>query len=223
MPEPTGPRNACENGHVMEPDWQVCPYCPGAGELPLDETVRMPQSSVAAANRALDATVRVRGPEDSGAPPELARTIRVDGNADLMVPPELARTIRVERASPAAAPSPAPARKTEFLARPTPMTALGWLVSVAGPTRGTMHRIDAERVSIGAAADCEALIDSPHVSERHASIRCAGGEFVLTDLDSSNGTHVNGEAIHQHTLADGDRVRFGSSEWVFKAVSFDEN
>jgi CO/xanthine dehydrogenase FAD-binding subunit len=223
MPEPTGSRSNCENGHVMEPDWQVCPYCPGAGEAAFDETVRMPSASVASANRALDATVRVQRPGRDEASPELARTIRAKGDDDVLLPPELARTIRIDRTQAHLTTSPPAARKTEFLQRPAALTALGWLVSVAGPNRGTMHRIEGERVSVGAAAGCDAVIDSPHVSERHASIRCTGSEFVLTDLDSSNGTHVNGEAVHQHTLVDGDRVRFGSSEWVFKTVSFDEN
>lgn len=225
MPHGTEHPKVCENGHVMDADWQVCPYCPSrsvAGGLAA--TVRVASST---AEAALAATVHVPRPTDIPAPPELARTVRIDADAAAL-PPELARTVRIAtpapaQAAPVAEPAAAPAaRRTEFLQRPAQMAAIGWLVAAEGPDRGAIRPVDRERVNVGALPDCDVVIDSPHVSGKHARIRCRGREFVITDLDSANGTLVNGATVHQHPLQDGDRVSFGSSHWIFKTVAFDE-
>ena len=52
-----------------------------------------------------------------------------------------------------------------------------------------------------------------NVSRRHAEIRNVGGDLVITDLDSSNGTFVNEKLIppqHEFPLKDGDTVRFAA-------------
>jgi hypothetical protein len=161
-------KRLCPNGHLLDPAWEVCPYCPS----------------------------------DRRGTPDLARTVRLE---DVARPPDIAT---------------AEARRTELLDRPLPVEGLGWFVADAGERRGQMHRIDRERMSVGAAGDCDIVLDDPHVSDHHASIRLRGRAFVVTDLDSTNGTFVNGQTVGQHTLADGDRVRFGPSEWVFKCVVF---
>lgn len=58
-------------------------------------------------------------------------------------------------------------------------------------------------------------IDDGAVSEEHLSIRHRDGEFVLTDLDSINGTKVNGKDVARHTLEDKDVIRIGDTELVF--------
>ena len=50
------------------------------------------------------------------------------------------------------------------------------------------------------------------VSRRHAAIICHGGELFITDLDSSNGTYLNGMRLFPHQprlLSDGDEIRIG--------------
>jgi diguanylate cyclase (GGDEF)-like protein len=49
------------------------------------------------------------------------------------------------------------------------------------------------------------------VSRRHASIRLVGGEMVVEDLGSRNGTFVNGARIARHQLSDGDKIQVGST------------
>ena len=56
----------------------------------------------------------------------------------------------------------------------------------------------------------------PLVSRRHAEISHQGGEFVLRDLTSANGTWVNGKRIRQSNLHDGDEIRLGKTILVFK-------
>ena len=136
--------------------------------------------------------------------------------------PALAKTVRIDDSAPPPPPPPPPAapRRTEIMDRMPSIAGIGWLVGDRPPNQGRMLRVDGERATLGAAGECEIVIDGTHVSDRHASLRFRDREFVLTDLDSTNGTFVNDQRVGQHTLMDGDRVRFGSSEWVFKCVVF---
>jgi len=142
--------------------------------------------------------------------PALAKTVRID-------PEELERELSAKK------PKADAGRKTVVMQRPPEISAIAWLVADQGSERGTMHRIGGERTTVGAVSDCDIVLDHDHVSDRHASIRFRDGEFFVTDLDSTNGTTVNGASATQEPVADGDRVGFGSSEWVFKCVIFPEN
>jgi ABC-type multidrug transport system ATPase subunit len=53
-------------------------------------------------------------------------------------------------------------------------------------------------------------LDHPHVSRRHARLHVAGGQVVLADLGSANGTYVNGKRLAGQTaLRPGDRIDIG--------------
>jgi hypothetical protein len=57
-------------------------------------------------------------------------------------------------------------------------------------------------------------IADPEVSRRHATIRSEGGAVAIEDLNSTNGTFVNGERITgTRVLSEGDEVRFGMTVW----------
>lgn len=59
-------------------------------------------------------------------------------------------------------------------------------------------------------------IQDRRLSRCHAAIRYIDGQFQLVDLDSSNGSYVNGEQVRQATpLHDGDRIRLGSLTFAF--------
>ena len=148
--------------------------------------------------------------------PELARTIQAG--------PELAKTVRVvDTLVQPAPPSPTfDGRRTELMQRAPTIAGIAWLVGVEGRDRGAVHRLDGQRVILGAASTSDVVIDHPHVSSQHASLRFKDRTYLLSDLDSSNGTFVNGNQIGQQALTDGDRVRFGSSEWAFKCVLFED-
>lgn len=73
---------------------------------------------------------------------------------------------------------------------------------------------------IGRADDNQIRLKSGDISRRHAMIALAQGNFLLRDLQSQNGTYVNGQRVAEHVLADGDRVRIGNSiELVFHYAS----
>lgn len=63
----------------------------------------------------------------------------------------------------------------------------------------------------GRDAECSLVIDGTTVSRRHARITVTSGAATIEDLDSTNGTHVNGTRISVPTrLAAGDEVALGS-------------
>jgi pSer/pThr/pTyr-binding forkhead associated (FHA) protein len=72
--------------------------------------------------------------------------------------------------------------------------------------------LDAPRVVIGRGEGCEVRLPDPTVSHRHASIRQRGGEYVLLDENSTNGTFMDRVKLPPHTprvLRSGERVRLG--------------
>jgi pSer/pThr/pTyr-binding forkhead associated (FHA) protein len=69
--------------------------------------------------------------------------------------------------------------------------------------------------TIGRDPQAEVPIDDQAASRHHARIERRGDDFVIVDLESRNGTLVNGEKVKEHTLADGDRIRIGGKEFTF--------
>src|ERR1700753_2660415 len=60
-------------------------------------------------------------------------------------------------------------------------------------------------------------VGDPAVSRKHCSLSILpSGSFEIADLDSHNGTTVNGTKVSRRTLEHGDRIRIGSSEYVFQ-------
>ena len=62
---------------------------------------------------------------------------------------------------------------------------------------------------VGRATDAFIQIDEDSVSRRHCNIALIGERFVLRDLQSTNGTHVNDEWVDQVDLRDGDLIKVG--------------
>ena len=67
---------------------------------------------------------------------------------------------------------------------------------------------------IGRSPECDFILRDMTVSWRHAELRPSAGHWVLVDLDSKNGTHVNGwRAGAGFTVPAGDWVRFGRARF----------
>jgi FHA domain len=82
------------------------------------------------------------------------------------------------------------------------------VVVKTGPEAGRRVELDLE-VAIGR-QDGDLVVEDPEVSRRHAVLRRSGGSVVVEDLDSTNGTFVNGERIRSPiTVGPGDQVRVG--------------
>jgi pSer/pThr/pTyr-binding forkhead associated (FHA) protein len=79
------------------------------------------------------------------------------------------------------------------------------------------HELADEKITIGRAPDNLIQINDPSVSSRHAQLLLVGERYQLTDLNSTNGTLVNDEPVHEVFLKLGDRVRFGKVEARFES------
>jgi pSer/pThr/pTyr-binding forkhead associated (FHA) protein len=62
------------------------------------------------------------------------------------------------------------------------------------------------------------VVDDATISAEHAAIVFEHGRYVLYDLASTNGTYVNDHRTQRQMLYDGDRVRLGTAELIFKRV-----
>ena len=70
-----------------------------------------------------------------------------------------------------------------------------------------------DRVSVGRARNCDIVMRDPSISKLHAHFRLSGPKLELVDIDSQNGTRVNGRALAPHQpaqVSNGDTVLFGS-------------
>ena len=75
-----------------------------------------------------------------------------------------------------------------------------------------------EQVAIGRDATCEIVIDNIGASRRHAVVEKTPEGYVLSDLQSHNGTFVNGEKVFHHRLADNDEFFIGKYAFQFEAL-----
>ena len=74
---------------------------------------------------------------------------------------------------------------------------------------------------IGRVPNSDVVLPSLHVSRMHARLTIDGGRAVISDLDSANGTFVNGVRVRSHALARGDVVRIGPYKLVFRGDSIE--
>lgn len=86
-----------------------------------------------------------------------------------------------------------------------------FLIVLSGASVGRMFKLDGDRHVLGRATDAEIRLDDDGVSRNHARMeRIEDGTVVLEDLESTNGTYVNGQKITRKQLGDGDRIQIGS-------------
>jgi predicted component of type VI protein secretion system len=82
-------------------------------------------------------------------------------------------------------------------------------------THAPTHELVGDIVRIGRAPLNDIVIDNPVVSAQHAMLQRVGDSYWLKDLNSTNGTHVNGHLFTYGELKDGDTIRFGSVIAIF--------
>ena len=74
-----------------------------------------------------------------------------------------------------------------------------------------------DRTSLGRRPYNDVVIDNLAVSGEHAVLQMTGSEVYLEDLNSTNGSYVNGKAVKKQQLANGDTVEIG--KYKIKYVS----
>jgi pSer/pThr/pTyr-binding forkhead associated (FHA) protein len=98
-----------------------------------------------------------------------------------------------------------------------PAGAEAGLQVLQGPAARPYAAMRRGQLIIGRAQHCDLCLHDPQVSARHATIQQTPGGYVLTDLNSTNGTYVDGQRVQQVQLRGGERVRVGHSELLFSA------
>src|ERR1051325_6217590 len=88
---------------------------------------------------------------------------------------------------------------------------------IAGAEEGARHAATHERMVIGTDAAADLRLSDPTVSRLHCEIVNADGKVLVRDLDSRNGTFVNGVSIIAARLSDGSVIKVGRTEMVFDA------
>jgi len=82
------------------------------------------------------------------------------------------------------------------------------------------YRLDQGENLIGREPTAQLFLASASVSRRHAIINVSGDRATLTDLASKNGTFIGKEALlDEALLADGNHIRFGSIEVLYRCCS----
>ena len=82
--------------------------------------------------------------------------------------------------------------------------------------RPRVYELEAEYTHVGRASGNEVPLSDPSVSNRHCIFILNGPDVILRDLNSSNGTLVNGERITEVVLRPGDDIYVGSVQMKFE-------
>ena len=81
-----------------------------------------------------------------------------------------------------------------------------------------MRELGGDFVTIGRAPSNQIVVDHPSISAHHALLLRTGASYSLKDLNSTNGTWINGDCVTDVELKDGDAIRFGSVSAIFAGV-----
>jgi hypothetical protein len=79
--------------------------------------------------------------------------------------------------------------------------------------------IDRRAIVIGRSRECDLVLDDRNVSRRHAELVRESDGFVLRDLDSTNGSSVNGRRVRNAPVASGDTILLGSTSLTLERIS----
>ena len=89
------------------------------------------------------------------------------------------------------------------------------LVAINGSKKAMTFPLEAGETTIGRESGNAIPLPLPSVSRRHCVIHRDGDEFKIHDLDSANGTFVNGIPVKEQTLSHADHLRLGTIEFLF--------
>jgi two-component system, cell cycle response regulator len=86
-----------------------------------------------------------------------------------------------------------------------------YLVVLQGTNVGEMHKIEGPEMVIGRATSATVRLNDDGISRRHCRVLSVGGQVIIEDLGSANGTVVNGEMVQHVALKEGDKIRLGAT------------
>src|SRR5688572_431509 len=87
-----------------------------------------------------------------------------------------------------------------------------YLVALSGESIGQLYPIDTGESVIGRGTQALIKLNDDGISRKHAKVIRRGGEVLLEDLMSANGTYINDEQLSgTRVLRDGDKIRLGAT------------
>ena len=89
------------------------------------------------------------------------------------------------------------------------------IIVISGPSKGTTVKLDSDQFLVGRDSSNHLCLLDRAVSRKHFSISETDAGFHLVDLESHNGTLVNGVPVRRKLLGHGDAIRVGQCELVF--------
>jgi pSer/pThr/pTyr-binding forkhead associated (FHA) protein len=86
------------------------------------------------------------------------------------------------------------------------------LVLLSAGMTGRTHELKVDKTTIGRVEDNTFQIAEPSVSSHHCEVLLRGSDIVVRDLNSTNGTFINGEKVTEKVLKPGEVLRLGQIE-----------
>jgi len=106
------------------------------------------------------------------------------------------------------------------LAQPTEIGSEAVLAVTAGHRSGTRYGVSGETVTVGRHPDSDVFLDDITVSRRHVELVRSVTGYDIKDVNSLNGTYVNGVRIDgAEPLTNGDEVQVGKFKMLFWLTS----
>jgi pSer/pThr/pTyr-binding forkhead associated (FHA) protein len=91
------------------------------------------------------------------------------------------------------------------------------LVILTQGMTGRAHELNVDRTTIGRVEDNTFQITDPSVSSHHCEVLLRGGEVLIRDLNSTNGSFINDAQITESVLKPGQKLRLGQVELKLEA------
>lgn len=87
-----------------------------------------------------------------------------------------------------------------------------YLIVISGPHVGRMYKVDREAMTLGRSPQVDIQLNDVGVSRQHVRVEARGEDVFVRDLDSANGTFINGTQVTgDYQLADGDKITLGTT------------
>jgi hypothetical protein len=199
----------CSKGHIIYETYKNCPFChhlENLGKSLLNPQSEPGEDTKETRTEILEAKTNIKNPDDKtmfeDETVDKTRVETMTGYPDKTVLEDEADKTIMEKDK--GEPSP------PFFA---------WLVYIDEQDRPVQDiRLTRQKTVIGKSADADIQLDDPFASKLHAVFHFEEGKFFISDLGSSNHTWLNEKKIMNEELKDGDKIRVGHQNLIFKRV-----
>ena len=97
----------------------------------------------------------------------------------------------------------------------TPVSQLAYLEMIGSEEKDGVVELGEGEVVIGRTPDCDIRLEVQNVSRKHARVLFQNEEYLIEDLESTNGVFVNGIKVVKCVLRNKDQIEIGGVKMVF--------